>query len=160
MNSFRSSGNLSQYFPSHSCSLLYQNTVSVPLCKGHILLIALFWTCSFHGEKSSSETAVSLNPLLMINHRSVSVCACWVTVVSKCMFTLVFFLFPCASQVETSPSQFADPNIYLWNISNNGELMRLEGFRAPPSRRPTHCADYATVRQQVCVSANSYHSLT
>lgn len=51
--------------------------------------------------------------------------------------------------METTPSQFADPSVYLWNISNNGELMRLEGFSAPPVRRAAHCADYATIRQQV-----------
>lgn len=67
-------------------------------------------------------------------------------------------VFPCdfawgvsanSIQVETTPSQFADPSVYLWNISNNGELTRLEGFRAPPLHRNTHCADYATIRQQV-----------
>lgn len=53
------------------------------------------------------------------------------------------------SQVETTPSQFVDPSVYLWNISNNGELLRLEGFSAPPLRRNPHCADYASIRQQV-----------
>ena len=57
--------------------------------------------------------------------------------------------FLSVSQVETTPSQFADPSVYLWNISNNGELLRLEGLSAPPLRRTTHCADYATIRQQV-----------
>nr|XP_040039052.1 klotho [Gasterosteus aculeatus aculeatus] len=64
-------------------------------------------------------------------------------------------------QVETTPSQFADPSVYLWNISNNGELMRLEGFSAPPVRRAAHCADYATIRQQVDeirqVGVNHFH---
>ncbi|KAM7398157.1 hypothetical protein PAMA_006173 [Pampus argenteus] len=79
-------------------------------------------------------------------------------------------VFPCefvwgvsanSIQVETTPSQFADPSVYLWNISNNGELMRLEGFSAPPLRRTTHCADYATIRQQVDeirqVGVNHFH---
>ncbi|KAM4544696.1 klotho [Odontesthes bonariensis] len=79
-------------------------------------------------------------------------------------------VFPCdfawgvsasSIQVETTPTQFADPNVYLWNISNNGELVRLEGFSAPPSRRETHCADYATIRQQVDeirkVGVNHFH---
>ncbi|XP_069576372.1 klotho isoform X1 [Brachyistius frenatus] len=79
-------------------------------------------------------------------------------------------VFPCdfawgvsanSIQVETTPSQFADPSVYLWNISNNGELMRLEGFSAPPLRQTTHCADYATVRQQVDeikkVGVNHFH---
>ncbi|XP_076024427.1 klotho isoform X2 [Genypterus blacodes] len=79
-------------------------------------------------------------------------------------------VFPCdfawgvsanSIQVETTPSQFADPSVYLWNISNNGELMRLEGVSAPPIRRNTHCADYATIRQQVDeirqVGVNHFH---
>ncbi|GAA6219817.1 klotho [Lates japonicus] len=79
-------------------------------------------------------------------------------------------VFPCdfawgvsanSIQVETMPSQFADPSVYLWNISNNGALMRLEGFSAPPLRRTAHCADYATIRQQVDeiqqVGVNHFH---
>uniref|UniRef100_A0A8C9YX92 Klotho n=1 Tax=Sander lucioperca TaxID=283035 RepID=A0A8C9YX92_SANLU len=74
-------------------------------------------------------------------------------------------IFPCdfawgvsanSIQVETTPSQFADLSVYLWNISNNGELMRLEGFSAPPVRRTPHCADYATIRQQQ-VGVNHFH---
>nr|XP_015817085.2 klotho [Nothobranchius furzeri] len=79
-------------------------------------------------------------------------------------------VFPCdfawgvsanSIQVETAPTQFADPNIYLWNISNNGELIKLQGFSSPPLHRATHCADYATVRQQVDeirqVGVNHFH---
>lgn len=51
--------------------------------------------------------------------------------------------------METTPTNFADPSVYLWNISNNGELKKVEGFSAPPPRRTAHCADYATIRQQV-----------
>ncbi|KAM6984641.1 klotho [Aplochiton taeniatus] len=67
-------------------------------------------------------------------------------------------VFPCdfawgvsanSIQVETTPSQFADPHVYVWNVSNKGELRRLEGYEAPPPRRTPHCADYATIRQQV-----------
>ncbi|XP_053704000.1 klotho [Synchiropus splendidus] len=67
-------------------------------------------------------------------------------------------VFPCdfawgvsanSIQVETTPSQFADSSVYLWNISNNGELIRLEGLSAPPLRRSPHCADYVTIQQQV-----------
>ncbi|XP_026038623.1 klotho [Astatotilapia calliptera] len=64
-------------------------------------------------------------------------------------------------QVETTPTQFADPNVYLWNISNNGELLKLEGFSAPPLHRTPHCADYATIRQQVeeirQIGVNHFH---
>ncbi|KAK5609633.1 hypothetical protein CRENBAI_002155 [Crenichthys baileyi] len=79
-------------------------------------------------------------------------------------------MFPCdfawgvsatSIQVETTPTQFADPNVYLWNISNNGELIKLESFSAPPSHRATHCADYAIIRQQVDeirqVGVNHFH---
>ncbi|XP_029957222.1 klotho [Salarias fasciatus] len=79
-------------------------------------------------------------------------------------------VFPCdfawgvsanSIQVETTPSQFADPNVYLWNVSSNGELTRLEGFSAPPLRRSANCADYATIQQQVNeilhVGVNHFH---
>ncbi|CAG5873044.1 unnamed protein product [Menidia menidia] len=79
-------------------------------------------------------------------------------------------VFPCdfawgvsanSIQVETTPTQFVDPSVYLWNISNNGELVRLEGLGAPPPHRAAHCADYATVRQQVeeirKVGVNHFH---
>ncbi|XP_030648234.1 klotho [Chanos chanos] len=67
-------------------------------------------------------------------------------------------VFPCnfawgvaanSIQVETTPTQFADPSIYIWNISGNGELKKLEGTQVLPLRRARHCADYATIRQQV-----------
>ncbi|XP_034406868.1 klotho [Cyclopterus lumpus] len=79
-------------------------------------------------------------------------------------------VFPCdfawgvsanSIQVETTPSLFADPSIYLWNISDNGELMKLKGFSTPPVRRTTRCSDYATIRQQVDeirqVGVNHFH---
>ncbi|XP_068600389.1 klotho [Brachionichthys hirsutus] len=79
-------------------------------------------------------------------------------------------VFPCdfawgvsanSIQVETTPSQFTDPSVYLWNISNNGALMKRPGLSAPPLRRTTHCADYATIRQQVDeirqVGVNHFH---
>lgn len=56
---------------------------------------------------------------------------------------------PLVSQVETTPSQFTDTSVYLWNISNSGALMKVDGFSVPPLRRGAHCADYATIRQQV-----------
>uniref|UniRef100_A0A3B4BLN3 Uncharacterized protein n=1 Tax=Periophthalmus magnuspinnatus TaxID=409849 RepID=A0A3B4BLN3_9GOBI len=79
-------------------------------------------------------------------------------------------VFPCdfawgvsanSIQVETVPSQFADPSVYLWNISNNGELIKMEGLIAPPLRRAVHCADYATIRQQTSyemhIGVNHFH---
>ncbi|KAL0994850.1 hypothetical protein UPYG_G00128060 [Umbra pygmaea] len=77
-------------------------------------------------------------------------------------------VFPCdfawgvsanSIQVETTPTQFVDPSVYLWNASGNGELMRLQ--RVQPFRRTPHCADYASIRQQVKeihqVGVNHFH---
>ncbi|KAL2094663.1 hypothetical protein ACEWY4_009382 [Coilia grayii] len=67
-------------------------------------------------------------------------------------------VFPCnfawgvaanSIEIETTPTQFADPSVYTWNVSGNGELQRLEGVQAPPLRRVRHCVDYASIRQQV-----------
>nr|XP_020476086.1 klotho [Monopterus albus] len=79
-------------------------------------------------------------------------------------------VFPCrftwgvsanSIQVETMPSQFTDHSVYLWNISNNGELVKLEGISAPPLHRPTHCADYVSILHQVDrirqVGVNHFH---
>ncbi|KAJ7997451.1 hypothetical protein DPEC_G00229140 [Dallia pectoralis] len=79
-------------------------------------------------------------------------------------------VFPCdfvwgvsanSIQVETTPTQQVDPCVYVWNVSGNGELRRLEGHQAPPLRRTPHCADYATIRQQVeeirQVGVNHFH---
>ncbi|CAL1572996.1 unnamed protein product [Knipowitschia caucasica] len=79
-------------------------------------------------------------------------------------------VFPCdfawgvsanSIQVETVPSLFSDPSVYLWNVSNSGELVRLNGVSAPPLRRALHCADYATIRQQVeeirHIGVNHFH---
>uniref|UniRef100_A0A3P8TXL7 Klotho n=1 Tax=Amphiprion percula TaxID=161767 RepID=A0A3P8TXL7_AMPPE len=65
-------------------------------------------------------------------------------------------VFPCdfAWGVSSTPSQFADPSVYRWNV-NNGELMRLEGFSSPPLRRNTHCADYVDEIRQMGV--NHFH---
>ncbi|XP_062262369.1 klotho [Platichthys flesus] len=79
-------------------------------------------------------------------------------------------VFPCdfawgvsanSIQVETMPSLLADPSVYLWNISSNGPLIKLEGVSAPPLRRAANCADYDTIRQQVDeiqrVGVNHFH---
>uniref|UniRef100_W5MNV0 Klotho n=1 Tax=Lepisosteus oculatus TaxID=7918 RepID=W5MNV0_LEPOC len=66
-------------------------------------------------------------------------------------------VFPCnfawgvaanSIQVEVTPSQFIDPNVYIWNVSGNGELKKLSEARVS-SRRKTHCSDYAAIRYQV-----------
>ncbi|KAJ8412476.1 hypothetical protein AAFF_G00128120 [Aldrovandia affinis] len=67
-------------------------------------------------------------------------------------------VFPCdfawgvaanSIQVETTPSQFVDPGVYIWNITGNGELKRLDSARMMPPRRAHHCADYTSIRRQV-----------
>ncbi|MCI4388203.1 hypothetical protein PGIGA_G00082900 [Pangasianodon gigas] len=66
-------------------------------------------------------------------------------------------VFPCdftwgvaanSIQVETTPMQFVDSSVYVWNISDNGRLKKLEGVEIPMHRR-RHCADFAAIRQQV-----------
>lgn len=52
-------------------------------------------------------------------------------------------------QIETTPTQFADPFVYTWNISGNNELKRIESIQAPPIRSIRHCIDYGSIRQQV-----------
>lgn len=44
--------------------------------------------------------------------------------------------------------QFVDSSVYIWNISDNGKLKKLEGVEVPVHRR-RHCADFAAIRQQV-----------
>ncbi|KAG7484428.1 hypothetical protein MATL_G00049280 [Megalops atlanticus] len=79
-------------------------------------------------------------------------------------------VFPCnfawgvaanSIQVETTPSQFADPSVYIWNITGNGELKRLDGAWAPPTRRAPRCADYTSIRHQVAqvrrMHVNHFH---
>ncbi|XP_061902953.1 klotho [Entelurus aequoreus] len=67
-------------------------------------------------------------------------------------------VFPCdfvwgvsanSIQVETTASQFADPRVYVWNISNQGELVPVGGVVAPPEQQHPHCAHYVSIRQQV-----------
>ncbi|XP_016401931.1 klotho-like [Sinocyclocheilus rhinocerous] len=67
-------------------------------------------------------------------------------------------VFPCdfawgvaanSIQVDTIPTQFADPSVYIWNISGNGELTKVPGVLAPPMHRTHHCADYGSILQQV-----------
>ncbi|XP_028839736.1 klotho [Denticeps clupeoides] len=67
-------------------------------------------------------------------------------------------VFPCSFawgvaansiQIETTPTQFADPSVYLWNISGSGELKRLDATQPPLLRRVRHCTDFASIRQQV-----------
>ncbi|KAG8452814.1 hypothetical protein GDO86_004561 [Hymenochirus boettgeri] len=54
-------------------------------------------------------------------------------------------------QIDTTPSQFNDPNVYMWvpNLANNKStgLTKVEGMKVP--KRKTHCVDFASIRHQI-----------
>ncbi|XP_043929155.1 klotho [Protopterus annectens] len=50
-------------------------------------------------------------------------------------------------QVKAIPSQFTDPNIYIWDIHHTQKLIKVEGMIAP--RHIRNCADYGSILQQV-----------
>ncbi|XP_033864502.3 klotho-like [Acipenser ruthenus] len=65
-------------------------------------------------------------------------------------------VFPCnftwgtaanSIQVETIPSQFNDPNVYVWDKSGNKKPEKVDGMVVP--LRKTRCGDYASIRYQV-----------
>ncbi|XP_062870862.1 klotho [Trichomycterus rosablanca] len=65
-------------------------------------------------------------------------------------------VFPCdfawgvaanSIQVQTTPTQFVDTSVYIWNVSDSGRLQKLEGVKILQRKR--HCADYAAISQQV-----------
>ncbi|MGH0174157.1 UNVERIFIED_CONTAM: hypothetical protein FKN15_067671 [Acipenser sinensis] len=51
------------------------------------------------------------------------------------------------AQVETIPSQFNNPNVYVWDKSGNKKPEKVEGVVVP--LRKTRCGDYAAIRYQV-----------
>ncbi|XP_077015124.1 klotho [Tamandua tetradactyla] len=52
-------------------------------------------------------------------------------------------------QVDTTLSQFTDPNVYLWDARRSQPLVRVAGAVAPT--RPASCADLAALRPQVAL---------
>ncbi|OCT96025.1 klotho [Xenopus laevis] len=49
--------------------------------------------------------------------------------------------------VDTTPSQFNDPNVYVWDMNKTKGLTKVEGITVP--RRKTQCVDFASIRQQI-----------
>ncbi|XP_043852489.1 klotho [Dromiciops gliroides] len=50
-------------------------------------------------------------------------------------------------QVDTTPSQFNDPNVYVWDIHQSKKLIKVDGVVT--SRRKPHCVDFAAIRLQI-----------
>ncbi|XP_030056232.1 klotho [Microcaecilia unicolor] len=50
-------------------------------------------------------------------------------------------------QLDTTPSQFNDPNVYLWDPKKTKSLTKVEGAVTP--KRKSHCVDFAAIRLQI-----------
>nr|XP_006007832.2 PREDICTED: klotho [Latimeria chalumnae] len=50
-------------------------------------------------------------------------------------------------QVKTTPSQFTDPHVYIWDVNQSGKLIKVDGFLT--TVRNPHCLDYAAIRHQI-----------
>ncbi|KAF7251228.1 Klotho [Varanus komodoensis] len=50
-------------------------------------------------------------------------------------------------QVDTTRSQFLDPNVYIWDIHQTKKLIKIDGGSVP-SHRP-NCVDFAAIRLQI-----------
>ncbi|XP_053312338.1 klotho [Spea bombifrons] len=50
-------------------------------------------------------------------------------------------------QVDTTPSQFNDPSVYVWDMNKTKGLRKVEGVKVP--KRKTHCVDFASIRLQI-----------
>ncbi|XP_054830414.1 klotho [Eublepharis macularius] len=49
--------------------------------------------------------------------------------------------------IDTTPSQFLDPSVYVWDVHRTKALIKVEGVDAPKRKR--HCADLAAIRLQI-----------
>ncbi|XP_060119414.1 klotho-like [Heteronotia binoei] len=49
--------------------------------------------------------------------------------------------------IDTTPSQFLDPSVYIWDVYRTNTLIKVEGVDAPKRKR--HCADLAAIRLQI-----------
>nr|XP_020644190.1 klotho [Pogona vitticeps] len=50
-------------------------------------------------------------------------------------------------QVDTTRSQFLDPNIYVWDVHKTQKLIKIDGGSAP--HRKLHCVDLPAIRLQI-----------
>ncbi|XP_068122010.1 klotho [Hyperolius riggenbachi] len=58
--------------------------------------------------------------------------------------------------IDTTPSQFNDPSVYIWDMYKTKELTKVEGLRLP--KRKVHCADYASIRLQISMLRSTHIS--
>uniref|UniRef100_A0A8B9PWQ4 Klotho n=1 Tax=Apteryx owenii TaxID=8824 RepID=A0A8B9PWQ4_APTOW len=49
--------------------------------------------------------------------------------------------------VDTTPSQFLDPNVYVWDVHQTKQLIKVNGVFT--SKRKQHCVDFAAIRLQI-----------
>ncbi|KAJ6662348.1 hypothetical protein lerEdw1_012512 [Lerista edwardsae] len=50
-------------------------------------------------------------------------------------------------QIDTTQSQFLDPNVYVWDVHKTKKLIKVDGVGAP--KRKPHCVDFAAIRLQI-----------
>ncbi|XP_054663248.1 klotho isoform X3 [Grus americana] len=65
-------------------------------------------------------------------------------------------IFPCGFawgivdsyiQVDTTPAQFLDSNVYVWDVHQTKKLIKVDGVFT--SKRKRHCVDFAAIRLQI-----------
>ncbi|KAB0372699.1 hypothetical protein FD755_015452 [Muntiacus reevesi] len=52
-------------------------------------------------------------------------------------------------QVDTTLSQFTDPNVYLWDVHHSKRLIKVDG--AVTKTRKSYCVDFAAIRPQIAL---------
>lgn len=52
-------------------------------------------------------------------------------------------------QVDTTLSQFTDPNIYLWDVHHSKRLIKVDGVVA--KKRKPYCVDFSAIRSQIAL---------
>ncbi|XP_077154355.1 klotho [Ranitomeya variabilis] len=57
-------------------------------------------------------------------------------------------------QIDTMPTQFNDPSVYVWDMNKTKGLTKVDGLKMP--KRKTHCADYASIRLQISMLRSTY----
>lgn len=49
--------------------------------------------------------------------------------------------------MDTTPAQFLDPNVYVWDVHQTKKLIKVDGVFT--SKRKHHCVDFAAIRFQI-----------
>ncbi|XP_072260389.1 klotho isoform X1 [Pyxicephalus adspersus] len=62
----------------------------------------------------------------------------------------------CRIHIDTMPSQFNDPSVYIWDMYRTKGLTKVEGLKLP--KRKIHCADYASIRLQISMLRSTHIS--